>query len=111
MSRKAEQNVLNVDDANRGAESRSERSRGPGTIPPPPVELSLALQRAMLGLKGQFMSADGRGVDYKAMAASPAFLDEYRSLARRLVACELESLRGMSEGQRMAFFISILTSQ
>ncbi len=69
-----------------------------------PEELSLALQRSMLRMKGEFMDAEGRGVDYEGLQISKVF-NEYVSLTEELVECDISCL---GEEERKAFFISIL---
>ena len=73
--------------------------------PRPPGTLALELQRTMLKLKGQYMSADGREVKYDQLRGSQLFA-EYEKVARRLSNCDLEDLQ--DEAEKKAFFISIL---
>ena len=69
-----------------------------------PVEVvGVALQKSMLSLKGQFLSVDGRGVDYSKLYHSEEF-KEYLKNAKNLNHVELG---GCSEQERKAFFISI----
>lgn len=67
------------------------------------VQLSKALQKMMLQMRGEFMSGDGRGVDYRGLATSGLYKD-YVALAGRLRTCATADL---SEPQRMAFFINV----
>ena len=69
-----------------------------------PVALATELQRTMLQMKGQFMTSDGKGVDYEALGKSSLF-SHYLQLSRELVDCDVQ---GLSEEERKAFFISIL---
>lgn len=71
---------------------------------PLPEELGRSLQKAMLQMKGEHMSGDGRGIDYAGLASSKSFSD-YIQLAGQLENCDLTTL---PQDQRMAFFISIL---
>ena len=66
-------------------------------------QLGLDLQRMMLSLKVQFLAEDGRGVDYQKLRGSPEF-QEYNEIAGKLNHVEL---KGSSEIERIAFFISI----
>ncbi len=90
-------NILNIKSAP-GQETQSQAAAKD------PVQLSRCLQQAMLQLKADHMSPDGRGVDYAGIASGKAFAD-YLSLAEELIECDPTSL---SEEERMAFFISIL---
>ena len=78
---------------------------GRSSVRRPPGALALELQKSMLKLKGQYMSEDGREVHYAQLRDSPLFA-EYESVARQLCDCDLMDLQG--EGERKAFFISIL---
>ena len=69
-----------------------------------PDELARYLQQAMLHIKAQHISPDGRGVDYSGLASSTPFQD-YIKVANKLIKCDPSSL---SEDERTAFFISIL---
>lgn len=69
-----------------------------------PDTLSSALQQSMLRMKGEFMDAEGRGVDYEGLRKSALF-SEYVKLAGELVECDIGCL---GEEERKAFFISIL---
>ena len=73
-------------------------------VPDTPEELGKYLQKAMLRIKADHISMDGRGVDYASLASSKAF-SEYVDVTQQLVNCDLTAL---SEKERMAFFISIL---
>ena len=67
-------------------------------------QLGLDLQRCMLGVKGQFLADDGRGVDYHRLSNSSEF-QEYCRIAEKL---NYIVLRGHSEEEMKSFFISIL---
>ena len=67
------------------------------------VHLSKSLQKLMLQMRGEFMGADGRGIDYGRLSSSALFA-QYVALAGRLRNCAVADL---GERQRMAFFISI----
>lgn len=73
--------------------------------PRPPDALSLELQRTMLRMRGEFMSPDGKGVDYAALTKSELF-SQYLQLAGELVHCNISE---QSQDERKAFFISIPT--
>lgn len=73
--------------------------------PRPPDALSLELQRTMLRMRGEFMSPDGKGVDYTALTKSELF-SQYLQLAGELVHCNISE---QSQDERKAFFISIPT--
>ena len=83
-------------------------NRGVGVASPaetrPPLELALDLQRTMLQMKGEYMTEDGRGVDYEELTSSDVF-KRYESLAGELERCDPSKL---DEDERKAFFISIL---
>lgn len=76
----------------------------PSLTPRPPPELALDLQRTMLHMKGEYMTEDGKGVNYAMLTHSELF-EQYQSLARELEHCDLSKL---DENERKAFFISIL---
>ena len=76
----------------------------PPTTPRPPSELALELQRTMLHMKGEYMTEDGKGVNYEVLTHSELF-KQYQSLARELEYCDPSQL---DEGERKVFFISIL---
>ncbi|XP_041114882.1 uncharacterized protein zgc:152951 [Polyodon spathula] len=67
------------------------------------AELSEALRRLILKMYADHLSADGKFVDYKAMAKSQAF-EKYCELAIQLQRVELEI---MSREEKLAFFINI----
>ena len=75
-----------------------------GGAPRPPDSLSLELQRTMLRMRGEYMSPDGKGVDYAALTKSELFT-HYLQLAGELVHCDISE---QSQAERKAFFISIL---
>lgn len=64
----------------------------------------MSLQRSMLSIKGSYLAADGRGVDYDKVRGSPEF-GEYSVIASGLAGVDLSSC---GEDERKAFFISIL---
>lgn len=66
------------------------------------AELSAIMREIVLKLFSDHLSADGKRVDYKAMAANPLF-ERYCSLAVQLQRVELLSL---SREERLAFFIN-----
>ena len=70
----------------------------------PPDALVNELQRTMLRMRGEYMSKDGKGVDYAALKNSELF-SHYLQLARELTSCTISEL---SEEERKAFLISIL---
>ena len=74
------------------------------TAPPPPSELALELQRTMLRMKGEYMTEDGKGVNYEMLTHSKLF-EHYQCLASDLKYCDPSQL---DEDERKAFFISIL---
>ena len=92
-----EKRILNTASPPGGGESGSVTSY-------PPIELSRKLQRTMLQMKGEFMSADGKGVDYGSLSTSELFT-QYLQLAEELNGTDISQL---SEAERKAFFISIL---
>ena len=67
------------------------------------VALSKDLQKIMLKMKGSFMSADGRRVDYTKLRKSKLF-EEYQISARDLQETKLSDL---SPAEKTAFFLSI----
>ena len=72
--------------------------------PHPPDKLALELQRTMLRMKGEYMSPDGKGVDYGSLTKSELF-SHYQMLTNQLVQCDPLLLE---ENERKVFFISIL---
>ena len=72
-----------------------------------PNELSLELQQTMLRMKGDYISADGKGVDYGALKGSELFL-QYVQLSSELMYCDVAV---SSDEERKAFFLSILHLQ
>ncbi|XP_041367842.1 uncharacterized protein LOC121382326 [Gigantopelta aegis] len=65
-------------------------------------ELSKKLQKIMLRLKGEFMSEDGKKINYNRIKGSPLFA-EYKQEAKQLQNVDLESL---SELEKKVFFIN-----
>ena len=76
----------------------------PSSSPRPPSELALELQRTMLHMKGEYMTEDGKGVNYEMLTHSELF-ERYQSLTRELEYCDPSQL---NDEERKAFFISIL---
>lgn len=68
-----------------------------------PIELSRKLQQTMLLMKGEFMSSDGKGVDYGSLGNSELFT-QYVQLARQLDEADVSQL---TEAERKAFFINV----
>jgi len=69
-----------------------------------PAQLAVQLQRAMLRLKGEHISDDGRSVDYVKLKNSDIFKD-YVKQTSHLRHLDLSKL---SLTEKKAFFISIL---
>ncbi|KAM4609142.1 uncharacterized protein ACJ7VT_014969 [Polymixia lowei] len=67
------------------------------------AELSSILREMVLKLFSEYLSADGKRVDYKGMSMSPVF-ERYCELAVQLQRVELLSL---SREEKLAFFINI----
>lgn len=67
-------------------------------------DVSARLQRLMLEIKGEFMSEEGKVVDYSALRNSELFT-KYIQESLKLSSVNLEAL---ADEERMAFFISIL---
>ena len=67
------------------------------------VELSKELQKLMLKIKGNFISEEGRAVDYNALKESDLFR-EYVDRTKALKAVDLDSLE---RTEKIAFFLSI----
>ena len=72
--------------------------------PRPPSELAVELQRTMLQMKGEYMTEDGKAVNYEMLTHSELF-EHYQSLVGELNKCDPSRLE---EDERKAFFISIL---
>ena len=79
-------------------------SSGGTVVSRPADQLSVALQRHMLTMKGEFLSEDGRGVNYSELSKSDSFKN-YVVTAGELRSVDLTEC---TEQQRKAFFISIL---
>lgn len=75
----------------------------PQTTPRPPSDLALELQSTMLQMKGEFMTEDGKGVNYEMLTRSELF-KRYQGLTGELEQCNPSRL---DEDERKAFFISI----
>ncbi|KAL3841343.1 hypothetical protein ACJMK2_019502 [Sinanodonta woodiana] len=69
----------------------------------PAVELSKLLQKMMLRLKGDYMTPDGKGVNYTKLKESQLFKD-YKKQAAHLQDAHLDF---SSEQEKKAFFINI----
>ena len=69
-----------------------------------PVEVAVRLQKEMLKLKAQFISRDGRSVQYDRLKDSDTFKD-YVTSCQQLRQLDLTKLSLM---EKKAFFISIL---
>uniref|UniRef100_A0A8B9JF37 Uncharacterized LOC103034156 n=1 Tax=Astyanax mexicanus TaxID=7994 RepID=A0A8B9JF37_ASTMX len=67
------------------------------------TEPSEALRNLILKLYSDYLSADGKSVDYKSMSQSPCF-EHYCELAVQLQRVELMSL---SREEKLAFFINV----
>jgi hypothetical protein len=68
------------------------------------LALSQRLQQAILALQSDFVRDDGRGVDYVAACASPAFA-EFAAMTSELQGVEVEALG--SEAERRCLFINL----
>ena len=75
----------------------------PQATPRPPSDLALELQRTMLQMKGEFITKDGKGVNYELLTHSELF-KRYQGLTSELEQCDPSQL---DEDERKAFFISI----
>ena len=92
MSTKAEVVILNLGNRkNEGGKSA--------------VQLSSELQKIMLKVKGDFISEDGREVDYKALKLSEVFQTAFVSKARQL---QLVDMKTLERDEKIAFCINIL---
>ncbi|XP_065913569.1 uncharacterized protein [Dysidea avara] len=71
-----------------------------------PVQLAVQLQKDMLKLKGEYMSDDGRSVDYVRLKNSDTFKDYIKQ------TCQLHylDLTKLSLTERKAFFINVYNS-
>jgi len=69
-----------------------------------PIQLAVKLQKDMLKIKGEYMSEDGKSVDYVKLKNSDTFKDYVKQ------SCQLHhlDLTKLSVTERKAFFISIL---
>ncbi|XP_077979261.1 uncharacterized protein LOC144434637 [Glandiceps talaboti] len=67
------------------------------------VSVSQQLQKSMLRMKGEFMSENGTGVDYKALKTSDIFT-AYKIMTQDLIDVNLDSF---NRTQKMVFFINI----
>jgi hypothetical protein len=80
--------------------------QGCNTLSSSAEDIGIQLQRSMLNIKSSFLTDDGRGVDYKRVKDSAEF-KEYCKISSSLEQLDLLSL---SEIEKKAFFISILSS-
>ena len=80
-------------------------------IPPyTPLELSKLLQNTLLELSDEFISKDGKKVNYVAMETSTAF-QKYISLTQLLSQYSIEYLnQNLNNSQKLSFFINIYNS-
>ena len=66
-------------------------------------DISKRLQKLMLQIKGQFMSEEGKAVDYNGIKTSDLFV-KYVEECSKLTRVDLRTLR---DEEKIAFFISI----
>lgn len=66
------------------------------------VLVAVALEKACLGLQGEFLSADGHSVDYVRLRESSSFTE----FVAKAVALQTVDLSALSPVERKAFFIS-----
>lgn len=71
--------------------------------PRPAPQVAEELRRSILKLYSQFLSKDGKGVDYKGMAESSEFLAYIKHTAE----LQRVKLEGMTREETLAFFINI----
>ena len=69
------------------------------------VQLSSELQKIMLKVKGDFISEDGREVDYKTLKSSEVFQTAFVSKTRQLQMVDMKTLE---RDEKIAFCINIL---
>lgn len=69
-----------------------------------PIELSKRLEKVILKLKGDNFIIENQ-VDYKGLANSSLFINEYLKLANQLKYVNLNELK--NDDEKLAFFISI----
>lgn len=69
----------------------------------PASELSEKLRKLILSIYNDFLSEDGKGVDYKGIAASPKF-EQYVQATAELTRVQIEDA---SVEEKLAFFINI----
>lgn len=89
-------NVLNHDQNSEISETLSNE----GDI----FNISTRLQKLMLQIKGDYMTGEGKSVDYDGIRSSQVFI-RYIAECSRLVTADLASL---SQSERIAFFISMI---
>ena len=78
---------------------------GGGDTQPTALDISRQIQRQMLRIQGEFMTEEGRKVDYDSIKKSDVF-SEYLKTAELLRRCSLASLDD-DENERKAFFINV----
>ncbi|XP_068755580.1 uncharacterized protein [Montipora capricornis] len=71
--------------------------------PRPAPEVAEELRRLILKLYSQFLSKDGKGVDYDAMGQSP----EFKAYIKHTAELQRVKLEGMTREETLAFFINI----
>ena len=69
-----------------------------------PVQLAVKLQKDMLKMKGEYMSEDGKSVNYVKLKNS----DTFKDYVKRTSQLHHLDLTKLSLTERKAFFISIL---
>ena len=75
----------------------------------PPATVASDLRSRALALYDAHLAADGRGVDYGALAADPAF-SAYTAAAAELQAVPLASLSALPPKSRFALFVNLYNS-
>jgi len=74
------------------------------TSPRSAVEISKKMQKTMLKLKGEYMTADGKSVDYQKVKGSQLFKEYCNEMAPQLHYVNLDNI---SENEKKAFFINV----
>lgn len=72
----------------------------------PPTAVAASLRARILALYDAHLASDGRGVDYGALTADPAFAD-YAAAAAELQAVPLSSLAALPARERFALFVNL----
>ena len=75
----------------------------------PPATVASDLRSRALALYDAHLASDGRGVDYRALAADPAF-SAYTAAAAELQAVPLASLSALPPKSRFALFVNLYNS-